>query len=93
MNTWPNLREVQAQLTRKGGTAGCIVAARLTEADPGLRILVIEGGTNNKQPTIEHPAFFFANLSPEAKTNIFYQGKPSAELGGRAPVVPSGGYI
>lgn len=77
----------------KGGTAGCIVASRLAQADPGLHILVIEGGTNNQHPTIETPAFFFPNLSPEAKVNIFYQGNPSDALGGRAPVVPSGGYV
>ncbi|CAI4212068.1 unnamed protein product [Parascedosporium putredinis] len=30
-----------------GGTAGCIVAGRLAEADPTLSVLVIEGGANN----------------------------------------------
>lgn len=30
-----------------GGTAGCIVAGRLAEADPNLSILVIERGPDN----------------------------------------------
>ncbi|KAK0610929.1 putative glucose dehydrogenase [Immersiella caudata] len=76
-----------------GGTAGCIVAARLAEADPRLSILVIEGGRNNNLPTIETAAFFIANLSPETKTAIFYQGNASEHLGGKAPVVPSGGVL
>ncbi|KAK1752884.1 hypothetical protein QBC47DRAFT_430978 [Echria macrotheca] len=77
-----------------GGTAGCIVAARLAQADPSLTILVIEGGRDNKnQPTIETAALFIANLLPETKTNIFYQGKASSHIGGRAPVVPSGGIL
>ncbi|KAK4442707.1 alcohol oxidase [Podospora aff. communis PSN243] len=76
-----------------GGTAGCIVAARLAEADPKLSILVIEGGPNNNLPTIETTAFFIANLSPETKTAIFWQGNASEHLNGRAPVVSTGGVL
>ncbi|KAK0648237.1 GMC oxidoreductase-domain-containing protein [Cercophora newfieldiana] len=77
-----------------GGTAGCIVAARLTEADPELSILVIEGGANNiGLLTVETPAFFIENLKPETKTNVFYQGYESEHLYGRAPVVPVGGVL
>jgi len=76
-----------------GGTAGCIVAARLAEADPSLAIIVIEGGPNNNLPTIETPVLFVANLSPATKTNIFWQGNESVHLGGRAAVVPTGGVL
>ncbi|KAK4226853.1 putative GMC oxidoreductase [Podospora fimiseda] len=76
-----------------GGTAGCIVAARLAEADPQLSILVIEGGSNNDAPEISIPILLMANLMPGSKTNIFYQSKPEEQLGGRELIVPSGGVL
>jgi choline dehydrogenase-like flavoprotein len=43
-----------------GGTAACVVAGRLAEADPGLSILVIEQGPNNLDvPTVVHPALAY----------------------------------
>lgn len=76
-----------------GGTAGCIVASRLADADPGLSILVIEGGPNNDSPVITHPMFFFSHMLPTSKTNIVYPTKQSEHLGGRAPFVHSGGTL
>lgn len=77
-----------------GGTAGCIVAARLAEADPNLSILVIERGANNRDvPSVVNPAFFLQHLLPTSKTAIFYQGNKSDHLAGRAPIVPSGGTL
>ncbi|KAK3942461.1 GMC oxidoreductase-domain-containing protein [Diplogelasinospora grovesii] len=77
-----------------GGTAGCIVAARLAAADPSLSILVIEGGTNNYNvPNVIHPALFTQNLLPGSKTAIFYQGNRAKQLANRDPVVPSGGIL
>jgi alcohol oxidase len=77
-----------------GGTAGCIVAGRLAEADPSLVILVIEGGVNNKDmPTVRTPALFLTHLAPDSKTTIFYKGNKSEALGGREPIVPSGGVL
>ncbi|KAK4107380.1 GMC oxidoreductase [Canariomyces notabilis] len=76
-----------------GGTAGCVVAARLAQANPSISILVIEGGTNNEAPSITFPALFLANLLPTSKTNLFYAGIPEAQLGGRSLIVPSGGVL
>ncbi|KAM7187200.1 GMC oxidoreductase domain containing protein [Rhypophila sp. PSN 637] len=77
-----------------GGTAGCIIAARLAEAAPALSILVIEGGANNEgNPLIKHPAFLLAGMVPESKTNMFVQGLPEEQLGGRAQLVPTGGIL
>ncbi|KAK3989937.1 putative GMC oxidoreductase [Cladorrhinum sp. PSN332] len=87
-----NITEVDVIIAR-GGTAGCIVAARLVEADPKLSILVIEGGSNNDAPEIAFPALCLANLMPGSKANIFYQTKPEEELSGRQVIVPCGGVL
>ncbi|KAF4831757.1 Alcohol oxidase [Colletotrichum siamense] len=77
-----------------GGTAACVLASRLATTAPELSILVIEGGTNNRDvPNVVHPAFFLDHLAPDSKTAIFYQGSPSEQLAGRSPIVPSGGML
>jgi len=40
-----------------GGTAGCVLAGRLTE-DPSLRVLLVEAGRNDNHPLIHVPAGF-----------------------------------
>lgn len=77
-----------------GGTAGCVVAGRLAEADPDLSILVIEAGQDNtNNPAIENPALFLDHLAPTSKTTIFWQSTKQPQLAGRSPVVPSGGVL
>ncbi|KAK4642998.1 hypothetical protein QC761_0063270 [Podospora bellae-mahoneyi] len=76
-----------------GGTAGCIVAARLTDADPNLSILVIERGSNNDLPTIAYPLFFMQNIVAGSKASIFYQTAPEEQLDGREIIVPAGGVL
>ncbi|KAL2290786.1 hypothetical protein FJTKL_14763 [Diaporthe vaccinii] len=76
-----------------GGTAGCVVASRLADTDPGLSVLVIEGGPNNDVPTVEIPASFLAHLSPESKTNRFYLTKKSPEVADRSLVLPTGSIL
>ncbi|KAI8947538.1 GMC oxidoreductase [Xylaria longipes] len=77
-----------------GGTAGCVVAGRLAEADPNLSILVIEGGPDNYgNPAVVTPAMFLANIAPGSKTAIFYQARKSDKLAGREVIVPSGGTL
>lgn len=76
------------------GTAGCVIAGRLAEADPGLSILVIEGGPNNLDvPTIVHPALFLSGLMPTSNATLFYQGNKEGQLGDRELTVPSGGTL
>ncbi|KAH9921130.1 uncharacterized protein B0H18DRAFT_1121543 [Fomitopsis serialis] len=77
-----------------GGTAACVIAGRLAAADPSLRILMIEAGP----PTLEddahvQPARYMSHLLPESVTVKFNVGKQSADLGGRAPIVPCGQCI
>ncbi|KAJ4176495.1 hypothetical protein NW755_014379 [Fusarium falciforme] len=77
-----------------GGTAACVVAGRLAEADPSLSILVIERGQDNRGvQNIENPVFFLDHLLPTSKTVIFYQGNKADQLAGREVIVPSGGTL
>ncbi|KAI8963468.1 putative alcohol oxidase [Daldinia sp. FL1419] len=77
-----------------GGTAGCIVAGRLTEADPGLSILVIEGGQENyDNPKVVTPALYPLNFQPDSETAIFYKSAKSKYIANREYVVPSGGTL
>ncbi|KAI1772202.1 GMC oxidoreductase-domain-containing protein [Hypoxylon cercidicola] len=90
----PNDLEEVDIIIAGGGTAGCIIAARLADADPGLSILVVEGGPNNfGEPTIHYPAFWISQLLPSSKFALFYKGAQSNQLAGRAPIVPSGGTL
>lgn len=73
-----------------GGTAACVVATRLSDADPNLSILVIEAGSNNyKNPTIETPFLFFSHLAPGSTTMSFHVGPKSPFLQDRSAVVPT----
>ncbi|KAI1333326.1 GMC oxidoreductase [Xylariaceae sp. FL0255] len=77
-----------------GGTAGCIVAGRLAEADPSLSILVIEGGKDNyADPTVVTPAMFPIHLRSDSKTALFYKAIKSNHLANREVIVPSGGIL
>ncbi|POS75033.1 hypothetical protein DHEL01_v206577 [Diaporthe helianthi] len=74
-----------------GGTAACVVAGRLAEADPDLTILVIEGGQNNfNVPSVVNPLLCYQHLLPTSKTALFYKAKASEHLAGRESIVPSG---
>ncbi|TVY82378.1 Alcohol oxidase [Lachnellula suecica] len=77
-----------------GGSAGCIIAARLADADPNLSVLVIEGGTNNfGEPLITNPGFLFVHTQPGNKFMRYLKGSKSRYLGGRETVVPCGGVL
>lgn len=77
-----------------GGSAGCVIAGRLATADPTLKILVLEAGPPVRY-NLEHiiPAKFLSHLLPTSTTVKFHVGKPCEELGGRAPIVPSGSCL
>ncbi|KAI0520876.1 alcohol oxidase-like protein [Xylaria bambusicola] len=74
-----------------GGTAGCIVASRLSDADPSLSVLLIERGSNNYElPNITKPAFMFTHVIPGSKTTTFHKGSKEEQLTDREVIVPSG---
>jgi len=77
-----------------GGTAGCIVASRLSDADPNLSILVIEGGQNNHNlPEIVNPLLYLSNIAPASKNALFWKARKSNHLADREVIVPTGGVL
>ncbi|KIY72626.1 GMC oxidoreductase [Cylindrobasidium torrendii FP15055 ss-10] len=78
-----------------GGTTSCVIAGRLHDADPDLRILVLERGPHTRGlDTHTQPSRFFSNLiDPSAKTLSRFTSIPNPELGGRQIVVPAGHCI
>ncbi|KAJ7263563.1 alcohol oxidase-like protein [Mycena haematopus] len=74
-----------------GGTAALIVATRLANAFPDLKIAVLESGPGVKGK-FEHttPGLYISHLAPTSKTAQFYVSRPSPGIGNRDLVVPSG---
>lgn len=73
-----------------GGTTACIVAARLANAAPDLKILLLESGPTTKGK-MEHiqPGQYITHLLPTSKTMQFYKSKSSEHTGNRSLVVQS----
>ncbi|KAA8643897.1 hypothetical protein EYZ11_013314 [Aspergillus tanneri] len=77
-----------------GGTAACVVASRLADADPSLSILVVEGGQNNKgNHLIAFPLLFPTALLPTSTATLFYKGNAEPQLDNREITVPTGGVL
>ncbi|KAK5116559.1 hypothetical protein LTR85_009184 [Meristemomyces frigidus] len=77
-----------------GGVAACVVASRLAAAEPGLVILVIEGGENNDgKDIVVNPALFPLHLLPKSKTAVWYKANKSESLAGREYILPTGGIL
>lgn len=67
-----------------GGTAGSIIAARLSDAHPKASILVIEAGPESFDlPAVAYPALYKKNISPASTTLKFYFAAPDAKLANR----------
>jgi alcohol oxidase len=73
-----------------GGTAGCVVAARLAAAFPNLTIVVIEAGSDNVGASVIYPALFIAHLAPDAPVISHHLAKPSPCVAGREIIIGSG---
>ena len=70
------------------GSAGCVLANRLT-ADRTSRMLLIEAGGKDRNPWIHIPAGFYRNIFHPKITWVF-ETEPLAELGGRRMLWPRG---
>lgn len=63
------------------GSAGCVLANRLT-SDPSNRVLLLEAGPDNTALSLKVPAAMLSNLK-STRHNWAFQGEPEPELNGR----------
>ena len=71
-----------------GGSAGCVLAARLSE-DPGCRVLLLEAGGGGTGMLIDTPAALALTV-PTSLHNWAFQTVPQPGLGGRCGYQPRG---
>ena len=69
------------------GSAGCVLAARLSES--GRAVLLLEAGPEDRNPWI-HVPLGYGKLFKDASVNWLYESEPEAELDGRRIVQPRG---
>lgn len=70
------------------GSAGCAVAARLTE-DPGIHVLLLEAGGRDRNPWIHIPVGYFRTMF-DPNLSWCYNTEPDPGLNGRTLVWPRG---
>ena len=70
------------------GSAGCVLAARLSE-DPGTRVLLVEAGGRDNYPWIHIPMGYLYCIG-NPRTDWGYRTAPEAGLGGRSLLYPRG---
>jgi choline dehydrogenase len=71
-----------------GGSAGCVLATRLTE-NPAITLCLIEAGGRDRNPWI-HVPLGFGKLVPNPNVNWGYETEPEPHLGGRRLIWPRG---
>jgi choline dehydrogenase len=69
------------------GSAGCVLASRLSE-DPSVRVLLLEAGGKDRSPNIKIPAAFAKQF--HTKLDWDYQTEPEPHVDNRALYVPRG---
>ncbi|KAH9481245.1 Alcohol oxidase [Psilocybe cubensis] len=74
-----------------GGASACVTAGRLADADPTLRILVLEAGSHSKDLFYHvQPGRFFSNILTGKPVLSFHVGQGGKGTGERFHIVPSG---
>jgi choline dehydrogenase-like flavoprotein len=69
------------------GSAGCVLAGRLSE-DPATRVLLIEAGGSDRSPNIKIPAAFAKQF--HTKLDWDFSTEPEPHVDGRSLYVPRG---
>ena len=83
----PNLLEADFVVVG-AGSAGCVVAARLSE-DPGTRVILIEAGGADTNRWIHIPLGYHKTFN-NPKVNWMFDSEPEPELNGRVMYQPRG---
>jgi choline dehydrogenase len=73
------------------GTAGCVLASRLSE-DPATRVALIEAGPMDRHPFIHIPATVGAAIAVQ-RLNWRFMTAPQAHLNGRSIPIPRGHVV
>jgi choline dehydrogenase len=71
-----------------GGSAGCVLANRLSE-DPACQVLLLEAGGSDRHPIVQMPSAFSLPMNSK-RFNWFYESEPEPGLGGRRLHCPRG---
>ena len=72
------------------GSAGCVLAARLSE-DPDIRVALLEAGGEDTQPEIRIPAIFPIMFKTELDWDLF--GAPEPGIYGRIADRDAGDHL
>ena len=70
-----------------GGSAGCVVAGRLSE-DPALEVALVEAGPSDSNPAIQVPARFWEQQ--KSTLDWDFESEPEPALNGRRTYLPRG---
>jgi choline dehydrogenase len=75
-----------------GGSSGCVAAGRLVK-DFGMRVLLLEGGSNDDSPLVSMPAGSFKMMFGGGEFIKFHQSEAQPNLGGRSVPIPVGNLL
>jgi choline dehydrogenase len=82
-----SIRDAYDFIVCGGGTAGCVIARRLSD-DPAASVLLIEAGGSDQVPSVIDTTLWMSNIGSERDWG--YRAQPSASLNGRTPPLPMG---